>query len=231
MLFGEIYDMKRTSFYLASLIVVLGVAVELAYCEMVTVKADGTGHYATIQDAIDNATAGDEVVLQPGNYTGQGNRDIEFHGKAIIVRGSDPDNWTTVEATIIDCQGNQTDPHRGFYFHDNETATSVLAGMTITNGYGPEEQIWDDESIGGGIFCTSSSPAITSCRIISNQAGYGGGVFLYNSDNSTISNCRITSNYGGGVWCTNSSINISHCTISYNQGEPHYGGGVSLSWK
>ena len=90
--------------FVRSLILPLMVMIVLtadAKSATIVVNADGTGDYATIQDAIDNATASDEVVLQPGNYAGQGNRDIEFHGKAITVRSTDPDSVIIVEATCI----------------------------------------------------------------------------------------------------------------------------------
>jgi len=200
---------------------------------------------------IDNASGGDEVVLQPGNYTGDGNRDISFLGKAITVRSTDPDNWTIVEATIIDCQGNVTDRHRSFYFHDNETDNSTLSGLTIINGYA---------NSGGGVHCDFySSPTISNCTIIKNQAGYGGGVFCSNNSSPTIGNCTIINNQavkggggvsffhggnpilancsiignqassGSGVYCGgNSSPRISNCTISNNQAGS--AGGAVYCW-
>ena len=93
----------RSVILLLMMMVVLAADAESA---TIVVNADGTGDYPTIQDAINNATAGDEVVLQPGNYTGDGNRDISFGGKAITVRGSDPDNATIVTTTTIDCMKN-----------------------------------------------------------------------------------------------------------------------------
>ncbi|GAG11887.1 unnamed protein product, partial [marine sediment metagenome] len=42
--------------------------------------------YSTIQAAIDDANDGDTILVADGNYTGPGNRDIEFNGKSITLK-------------------------------------------------------------------------------------------------------------------------------------------------
>jgi hypothetical protein len=42
--------------------------------------------YATIQEAVDASSDGDVVLVAPGTYTGDGNKNIDFSGKAIVVR-------------------------------------------------------------------------------------------------------------------------------------------------
>ncbi len=141
--------------------VVLTIGVVGAYGDTIFVCSDGSGDYVTIQEGIDAASDGDEVVVCDGTYTGDGNRDLDFGGKLITVRSENgPDNC------IIDCGGWH---HRGFYFHSGETAASLVDGFTIQNGYAPEEGACG--TVGGGILCTySSNPTIRRCTIRWNTA-------------------------------------------------------------
>lgn len=213
--------------------------------------------YPTIQAGIDASADGDTVLVAAGTYTGEGNRDIDFKGKAINVESENGP-----QTCIIDCQGSKDDPHRGFFFHTGEDANSVLQGFTITNGY--------TRGRGGGISCDESSPSIENCTLTTNVALFGGGIACTDS-NSVIANCIISDNiatvrtsnwlretygagggiclasrsdpgpmvincivsgnraseYGGGIVCGDNSV-ISNCTIYGNRtGVWGVGGGIS----
>lgn len=138
--------------------------------------------YPSIQAAIDAAEKGDTVIISPGTYTGDSNRDIDFRGKAITVRSTDPSAANIVAATVIDCQGTQVEPHRGFYFHSQETTNSILAGLTIVNGYGPQgkEPDYYPPAVGGAVLCVRSGPTIAYCHMQDNNAdAAGGGMYNY----------------------------------------------------
>ncbi|HPD29454.1 MAG TPA: C10 family peptidase [Phycisphaerae bacterium] len=187
------------------------------------VDADGrSGEYATIQAAINASTDGDEIVLRPGVYTGWGNRDLDFWGKAITVRSVNPDDPAVVAATIIDCQGVQSRPRRAFLFHSGETTGSTVAGLTITGGYAPTHLIGDQiVSVGGAVLCAGASPTIRQCVIRANSAGLaGGGVFSFGEAGPVIQRCVIAGNSaaGGGAvaaWL-DSSPKLESCLLTGN---------------
>jgi len=176
--------------------------------------------YQYIQDGIDDANNGDTVIVRPGLYTGEGNREITFTGKAITLLGISGPN-----ETIIDCEGDDMHPRRGICFNSGEDANSILKGFTITGGY-----YYDN---GTGIYCEESSPTITNCVIIDNGSyKRGGGIcYLRSPGTPEISNCRIEENSasdgGGGIYCEDSSPKISNCTIVGNYTGLR-GGGVSF---
>ena len=185
--------------------------------------------FATIQKGIDTAEDGCSVMVYPGIYTGDGNRDLDFKGKAITVRSADPNDPNVVAATIIHCYGSEENPHRGFYFHTGEDANSILEGFTITNGYGPNQPFGASTySAGGAIYCNNSSPTIRDCVIRNNYAGFwGAGIWFDNSD-SKVENCTLKENVsadtGGGIYNRLSGITVSNCQFIANSAPA--GGGM-----
>jgi len=182
--------------------------------KIIYVDDDGPADFNNIQAAIDDCNDGDEIVARDGVYTGDGNRDIDFKGKAITLRSENGP-----EKCIIDCQANYEDLHRGFYFHSGEDVNSILDGFTITNGYALD---------GGGIYSEHSSPMVTRCILTENQT-YINGAGLYITNSSlTLSNCIFSSNYagyfGGGIYCVNGSPKITNNTFLNNSA--HWGGGI-----
>ena len=180
-----------------------------------------SAEYKTIQSAIDVASDGDTVLVAGGIYTGLGNKNLDFRGKAITVKSENgPGNC------VIDCEGDG----RGFYVHVGEKGDSLITGFTITN--------CNIEDYGGGISCNYSSPTITDCVFHNNTAIQGGGLYIigrvgYNGDAGTkITNCLFSGNSATGNWNTgggglyNSSvpIRITNCTFFDNTG--NRGGGI-----
>ncbi len=202
--------------------------------DIITVDDDGPADFNNIQAAIEDANDGDTVSVSDGIYTGDGNRDIDFLGKAITVRSENgPKNC------IIDCQGSEAHPHRGFSFHSGEGPNSVLSGFTITNGWA---------NLGGAIFCQMSSPGIQNNILSENYAwgelnhtAFGGGICCLESS-ATITGNVITNNYaegrGGGIFSDESSLVLVNNVIEKNNAFalsgflllPGMGGGIDCQY-
>ncbi len=176
--------------------------------------------YPTIQQGIDICREGDTVLVADGTYTGNGNRDIDFAGKSILVISENGPEYT-----VIDCQGSVPNAYRGFYFHSGEDSTSVVSGFTILDGYA--------HSRGGGIYCSGSSPSIINCHITQCRTGsYGGGFYSQANSAPVIRSCRFSGNssgsYGGGLYCKSSRVFIADCTIETNRSS--FRGGGACFW-
>ena len=120
-------------FGMGSIVAILVIAWDLEVVSGATIYVDGanvcpgTGSvgdpYCSIQAGIDAAVSGvDEVVVALGTY----NEIIDFVGKAITVRSELGPAVTTIEGGGYDSGVVR--------FRTGELATSVLEGVTVTNG-------------------------------------------------------------------------------------------------
>jgi len=189
----------------------------------------------TIQDAIDIAVNGDVILVADDTYTGDGNRDIDFLGKAITVKSvNGPTNC------IINCQASKPQMHRGFYFHTGESSNSILEGFKIINGVAlagaaiccdnyssPTIKncvIADCDATdigGGGIYCGNSDPEIVNCLITGNTSDIVGGAIMCWKSSPILKGsiiCSNTAQDGAAIACLNqSNPAIENCTITDNQ--------------
>ena len=186
--------------------------------------------FDAIQEAVDHPCCDtDTVLVLDGEYTGEGNRDIELKGINIIVRSANgPTNC------IIDCESDD----RAFYIHDDETADAMIEGFTIING---------DAGYGGAIYCNYTTPTIRNCIFTGNVADYkGGGIHYRLADgaSATLLNCDFIENVaehqhtddhgGGGVYCIllnesyTGAITVTNCTFNGNWGR--WGGGLYVQY-
>jgi len=160
--------------------------------------------WESIHTAIGNALNNDIIILYPGVYK----EAINFMGKAITVRSTNPWDPDVAADTILDGDNMST----VVTFNQMEGADSVLSGLTIRNGF---------SSFGGGIFCQDSSPLIELCNIIENRnADMGAGIYCFNAS-PVISRCHISRNeamqFGGGIYCEQiSNALIINCTVIEN---------------
>jgi hypothetical protein len=162
--------------------------------------------YSTVQAAIDAASAGDEVVISPGTYTGTGNVELNFKGKAITVRSTNPDDPAVVAGTLLDLGA------RGFLFTNGEGPMSIVSGLNIYRGnYGMS----GSDYYGVEVKCTNSSPTIRKCILY--YAGWSNGFYAVGLTNSsaTFADCTIQGN-NGGIYISGGSPTIERCVLTKN---------------
>jgi len=164
--------------------------------------------YETIQQAILESFDGDRIIVEPGTYF----ENIDFLGKNIVVTSTDPNDRDIVAATVIDGDGEGS----VVTFNSGETSGAVLAGFTITGGYGSTiSEVGSYIFWGGGVFCYGASPTIEN-NIITDNIGpieivgdnqalwklcYGAGIGSFMSG-ATINNNIIKNNsgYAGAIF-------------------------------
>ncbi|MFC1572441.1 right-handed parallel beta-helix repeat-containing protein [Candidatus Eisenbacteria bacterium] len=213
--------------------------------DLFVLRPDGSGDYPTIQAAITASAAKDTIELEDGIYSGNGNRDVDCLGRAIVVRSQSRD----ARLCVIDCEGLA----RGFIFQTGEGEGTALEGVTIRNGAsesGAGICFYDSSPLvsdcilssnhatlgGGGMYCNFASPTITGCTYSENSALLGGAVFVLDSPSASLQGCTLARNSasnGGGLFCNASALWMENCIVAFGtEGEATYsavGGTITLS--
>ena len=191
---------------------------------------DSSRPCATIQHAVDQAAAGDEIRVAQGNYT-------DLHasgGRTYIVRiaqdltirgGYTTTNWSVAypltQPTAINPQGCGG---QGIVIAQNVSVT--LEGLRVTNGISPD---W-----GGGIMASAGTRlTIDRCWIYRNRsAKESGGIHIY-SGTLNLRRSYVYSNTavrdGGGVNFSHSSGELIDNSIYANTVISYGAGGVYLN--
>jgi len=170
-----------------------------------------------IQDAVDAAVDGDEVVVTNGVYAvgvtpiyGMSNRVAVT--KAITVRSANGPAVTAIEGNPV--VGDSA--VRCVYLANN----ALLTGFTITHGATRSSGDIGQLQSGGGVWCESASAVVSNCVLVANSASYfGGGAFA-----GTLNNCTLSGNFagyrGGGTYaCT-----LNQCRLIGNSAGISAGG-------
>ncbi len=161
---------------------------------VITVDDAGGGDYDTIQEGLDAAAGGDTVLVIAGTYTGDGNRDLTFGTKNLVLRSE-----SGAAATIID--GETENNHRIIDFSTgSQDTTCVVEEFTITNG-----RMVISGSDGAGIQCVSTSPRFLNCVFSNNTcSGQDGGAVSCVDASPVFRNCTFNENQasrGGVIFC------------------------------
>jgi len=176
----------------------------------------GTQH-STIQQAVDDCFSSDTIALIRGRFTGAGNHDIDFQGKALTLTGSDPDSFSAISATIIDANGTHASPHRAFHFRTGETPAATIKGVTITGG---------NAAPGSAIHCDNSDATLLNCILTENS---GHAIAAIDGDIS-LSNCILTAS-GAAAFVSAGTADFTNCTILGNTSIADCNASASLAFR
>lgn len=183
-----------------------------SHAAVITIHADGSGDYPTIQDALNAAAPRDVIQLSDGVYTGPGNREIDFLGKAVTLQSAsgDPD------ACIIDVQGipGNVVSEKGLILVSGEGEETVIRDLTIAHADadGP-----CPSCEGGAIVIRHGSPQFINVTIRNNYALNGAGAFIYGTDaHPVFERCRFLYNVG----MTGIGVRLAESSPLINAGDP-----------
>ena len=177
----------------------------------------------TIQSAIDASSSGDLIIVRDGTYTGTGNRDIDFKGKAVHLKSENGP-----ERCIIDAQGSYGSFRRVFIISHGESCT--IEGLTVRGGFLDSSGGNPEAVAGGGVYCSYSSPFLLGNIFCGNYASYGAAIYI-NQGSPVICGNRFEDNgssyYGGGCYIA-SSDRLLLAMNTFRRNWADRGGGLYL---
>jgi len=139
------------------------------------------GGNQTIQQAVDNATAGDTIIVRDGTYT----ENVDVGVAHLTIRSENGSVSTTVQAA------SSND-----YVFEVTTDYVNISGFTVTGATGN----WK-----AGIYLGNG---VDYCNISSNNASNNDyGIYLHSSSNNTLTNNTANSNNYYGIYLYSSSSN------------------------
>jgi len=200
-----------------------------------------------IQDVVDAADSGDEIVVTSGTYA-TGGRAVGTNllvnrvvvDKPLTVRSVNGPEFTVIQGYQVPGTTNGDGAIRCVYLADGAN----LSGFTLTNGATRSTGEWRELG-GGGVWCDSTNAVVSNCTLTGNSTcGCGGGAYGGTLNNctlrsnsaecggggfaSTLNNCVLTGNSalyrGGGA--TGGTLN--NCTLTGNSAT--WGGGLASEW-
>lgn len=206
-----------------------------------------------IQDAIDIATNGDEVVVNDGVYQ-VGARLVNGAGASnrvaitlpLLVRSVNGPSVTTIQGYQYPSKKVGLTAVRCAYV----TNGAVLTGFTLTGGATHDyftSLETPDQLSGGGVWCPSASAIVSNCVISGNAASwYGGGIYGGTLQNCTLSGNSASEEGGGAAYgaLTNCDLNgnsatsvggatyycaLTNCTIENNSAYTGAGAGYGTA--
>ena len=177
---------------------------------------------ATIQAAVDEATAGEDIRVAEGTYSGSfvvtvnrlstdyDYKQVVFIDKALTVQGGyHVTDWTTSNPDLYITEISAEADGRPVTVVDTLDGLVVLDGLLLTDGdytglgnpTGFVNHVCrsgGDEDCGGGLYVYNSAFHLLDSEVRGNVAstvaGDGGGIYLWDARQSTIESTRVADN-------------------------------------
>ena len=177
---------------------------------------------ATIQVAVDNATAGEDIRVAEGTYSGAevvivnrsgtnySYKQVVFIDKALTLRGGyHVTDWTTSDPELYITEINAESDGRPVTIVDTFDEVVVLDGLLLTDGdytglgnpVGLGYHVCHsdpEEDCGGGLYVSKSALHMLNCEVRGNVAstvgGFGGGIYLWLPKTVIIERSRVQDN-------------------------------------
>jgi parallel beta-helix repeat protein len=167
----------------------------VAELDMTYVDGEGKADYASIQDAVDNASDGDTIFVYAGVY-----RENVVVNKSINITGEDRDK------TVID-GGSYGD-----VLHISADWVNI-SGFKIQNGGDRTSYKGQGQDADAGIDIRSNNTTISNNEIVSND---GCGVYVCESEGNKIMNNNFSNNKYGIYTYKGDRNNISGNNVSFS---------------
>ena len=171
----------------------------------------------SISQGLAAATYADTVLVAPGVYKGEENRNLDTGSTQLVLRSE-----AGASTTVINCE------HKGqaFVFNRRTSNRLQIEGFSIING---------KSSNGGAIKMTGASPTFADCIFRGNEARAtggdqrGGALWLTDKSAPIFYRCQFINNHaegsGGALYCNDSARpSFNSCIFTSNDG---YSGGAA----